>query len=390
MIRPVRTAVPNRVLTRSLRLVLAIAVLFMGSAALRESAPGAIPERLSDKEFWELSTELSEPAGFFRSDNLVGNEVTLQHPVPELIKRTPRDGVYLGVGPDQNFVYIAAIRPRIAFIVDIRRLNVLQHLFYKSLFELSEDRAAFLSRLFARPRPEGLTDESSPVDLVVAFRDVEPDSALFSRSLEEMRTHLTRTHGFPLTDDDLAGIEYVYTAFFADGPDLTYSFGTGRGRFGGSRFMPSFGHLIAESDAFGVHRGYLATEESYRYVKSLQERNLIVPVTGDFAGPKALRAVGDWVRQRGATVTAFYTSNVEQYLFQSDMNWRNFFENVSSLPVDSASTFIRAIFNSGYQFSGQTPGPRSITLLCPIERHVREFKESRMETYYDVMGCPAS
>jgi hypothetical protein len=378
----------RRISTRALRGALAVTVLWIGSAALRDNANEAIPDRLSDEAFWSLSNELSEPAGFFRSDNLVGNEVTLQHPVPELIKRTPRNGVYLGVGPDQNFVYIAAIRPKIAFIVDIRRLNVLQHLFYKSLFELSPERADFLSMLFARPRPPGLDAESTPADLIAAYRTAVPDSALFARSLLRIRNHLTKTHKFELTDDDFAGIEYVYTAFFADGPDLTYNFGSGRGRYGGGRYMPSYGHLIAESDASGVPRGYLATEETYRFLRGLQERNLIVPVTGDFAGPRALRAVGDWVRKRGATITAFYTSNVEQYLFQSEMNWRNFFENVGSFPVDSSSTFIRAIFNSGYQFSGPSPGPRSITLLCPIDRHVREFRESRLQSYYDVMGCP--
>ena len=378
----------RRLSTRALRGALAVTVLWIGSAALRDNANEAIPDRLSDEAFWSLSNELSEPAGFFRSDNLVGNEVTLQHPVPELMKRTPRNGVYLGVGPDQNFVYIAAIRPKIAFVVDIRRLNVLQHLFYKSLFELSPERADFLSMLFARPRPPGLGAETTPADLIAAYRVALPDSALFARSLLQIRNHLTKTHKFELTDDDFAGIEYVYTAFFADGPDLTYNFGSGRGRYGGGRYMPSYGHLIAESDASGVPRGYLATEETYRFLRGMQERNLIVPVTGDFAGPKALRAVGDWVRKRGATITAFYTSNVEQYLFQSEMNWRNFFENVGSFPVDSSSTFIRAIFNSGYQFSGPSPGPRSITLLCPIDRHVREFRESRLQSYYDVMGCP--
>ena len=379
---------PRRISSRALRGALAVAVLWIGSAALRDNANEAIPDRLSDEAFWSLSNELSEPAGFFRSDNLVGNEVTLQHPVPELMKRTPRNGVYLGVGPDQNFVYIAAIRPKIAFIVDIRRLNVLQHLFYKSLFELSPERADFLSMLFARPRPPGLGPETSPADLIAAYRVALPDSALFARSLLQIRNHLTKTRRFELTDDDFAGIEYVYTAFFADGPDLTYNFGSGRGRYGGGRYMPSYGHLIAESDASGIPRGYLATEETYRFLREMQARNLIVPVTGDFAGPKALRAVGDWVRKRGATITAFYTSNVEQYLFQSEMNWRNFFENVGSFPVDSSSTFIRAIFNSGYQFSGPSPGPRSITLLCPIDRHVREFRESRLQSYYDVMGCP--
>ena len=36
-------------------------------------------------------------------------------------------GVYLGVGPEQNLTYIAAICPAMAFIVDIRRQAAMQH-----------------------------------------------------------------------------------------------------------------------------------------------------------------------------------------------------------------------------------------------------------------------
>lgn len=377
-------------ITRLVGLALALAVLFVASTSLgsaREREP--IPERLSDSAFWALSNELSEPAGYFRSDNLVGNEVTMQHPIPDLVASTPRGGVYVGVGPDQNFTYIAALRPRIAFIIDIRRLNVMQHLFYKSLFELSPTRADFLSRIFARPRPPGLDTASSAEDLVTAYAALQPDSLLYQRYVGEMRDHLTRTRGLPLTDEELAGIEYVYTAFFAAGPDLTYNFGTGRGGWGGRRYMPSYGSLMMETDANGVPRGYLATEDNFRFLKDLESRNLVVPVTGDFAGPKALRAVGAWVRDHGATITAMYTSNVEQYLFQSDRNWRSFFENVGTFPLTPQSTFIRAIFNMGYQFSSSTPGPRSVTLLCPIDRHVRAFREGSLQTYYDVTTCPA-
>ena len=66
-------------------------------------------------------------------------------------------GVYLGVAPDQNFTYIVATAPRLAFIVDIRRGNLLQHLMYKAIFELSVDRAEFVSRLFSKRRPPGAT-----------------------------------------------------------------------------------------------------------------------------------------------------------------------------------------------------------------------------------------
>ena len=58
-----------------------------------------------------------------------------------------------------------------------------------------------------------------------------------------------------------------------------------------------------------------------------------MPVVGNFAGPKALRAVGRYIRERGATVAAFYVSNVEQYLFQDNL-FDDFARNVATLPVD--------------------------------------------------------
>jgi hypothetical protein len=366
----------------------------LGLAARRGDARSTdsavpIPERLSDSAFWALSTSLSEPAGYFRSDNLVGNEVTMQHPIPDLIKNTPRGGVYVGVGPDQNFTYIAALKPRIAFVVDIRRLNVMQHLYYKALFELSDTRTDFLSHLFARARPAGLDTSTSIEAMITAFGAATPDSLLYQQTLRGVRDHLRVTHRFPLTDEEFAGVEYVATAFYSAGPELTYNFGSGRGGrgFGGGRYMPSYGQLMAETDAQGVPRSYLATEANYRVVQGMQRRNLIVPVTGDFAGPKALRSVANWLRDHDATVTAFYTSNVEQYLFQSEQNWRAFFSNVATFPVTAQSTFIRAIFNMGGY--GPQPGPRSLTLLCPIERHIAAYHAGTLQTYYDVMGCPA-
>src|ERR1043165_1084435 len=62
-----------------------------------------LPERLSDTEFWRLSTEFSEAGGSFRSDNFVSNESAFQHVIPQLKKQIKPGGVYLGVGPDQNF-----------------------------------------------------------------------------------------------------------------------------------------------------------------------------------------------------------------------------------------------------------------------------------------------
>src|SRR5438132_6263889 len=103
--------------------------------AVRVVTPSELPARINDQTFWHLVVDLSEAGGFFRSDNLVSNETTFQHVIPELRKRTRAGGVYLGVGPDQNFTYITAMRPKMAFIIDVRRQNMILHLMYKAIIE---------------------------------------------------------------------------------------------------------------------------------------------------------------------------------------------------------------------------------------------------------------
>jgi hypothetical protein len=359
---------------------------FAVALSTRATAQQAIPARLSDEAFWRMVVDFSEPGGSFRSDNFVSNEIAFQYVIPELKRITNPGGIYVGVGPDQNFTYIVAMQPKISFVIDIRRQNMLQHLLYKALLEQSADRAEFLSRLFSRPRPSGL-DASSTVDaLFQAFNAAAPDSALYQKNFAAVKDRLVRQHHFTLSQDDLRAIEYVYSAFFSGGPDLTYSFGTGRGQYGG-RWMPTYGELMVESDGQGERRSYLANEENYRKLAEMERNNLIVPLVGDFGGDKAIRAVGSYLREHGTTVTAFYTSNVEQYLFQSGDAWRKFFTNVGTMPLDSSSLFIRAVFNNvsfRYQPS-MTPGPRSVTMLCSIQDLLKAVNDGAVQSYFDVI-----
>ena len=76
-------------------------------------------------------------------------------------------------------------------------------------------------------------------------------------------------------------------------------------------------------------------------MKELRGRNLVVPIVGNFAGPKAIRAVGAYLQQRESTVSVFYLSNVEQYL-RLQRSWNTFCANVAALPLDDMSTFVRA------------------------------------------------
>jgi hypothetical protein len=351
----------------------------------------ALPARLTDQEFWSLSVSMSEPNGFFRSENLVSNEHTFQYVVPALQQSVKPGGIYLGVAPDQNFTYMLATKPAMAFIVDIRRGNLLEHLMYKAIIELSADRADFLSRLFAKKRPANIGPKASVADLFRAFDQISTSEGLYRQNVNDIEAQLTKRHGFTLTADDLQQLEGIYFSFFWDGPNIRYSSfpaGVGSrgfvgrsGGFGGN--FPSYEELMLQTDMEGVNRSYLATEENFHWLKAFEEKNLIVPVVGDFAGPKALRSVGRYIRDHGAVVSAYYVSNVEQYLFQDGL-FDEFARNVATLPVDDKSAFIRSVSTRfGYRGGGIGPDGRA-SALDPIKIFVREFLAGKINTYFDV------
>src|SRR2546422_4494125 len=179
------------------RLMGAWLVAVLAHAALL-AAGDTLPSKLSDEEFWRIVSTFSERPGTFNSDNLLSNETALQSVIPALKHDLNPGGVYLGVGPEQNFTYIRALQPRMAFIFDIRRGNVALHLIYKALFEMSADRAEFLSRLFSRARPASLTADSSIAEIFEAFKQVESSEALYIQNVRAVVNHLTRQHGFVL------------------------------------------------------------------------------------------------------------------------------------------------------------------------------------------------
>jgi hypothetical protein len=111
---------------------------------------------------------------------------------------------------------------------------------------------------------------------------------------------------------------------------------------------------MTASDGAGKNRSYLASEDTFRFLKDLETRNMIMPVVGNFGGPKALRAVGAYLRQKETVVSVFYASNVEQYL-REDGIWDNFCASAATLPIDAASIFIRSERGG---FRGQ-PGQRA-------------------------------
>jgi hypothetical protein len=340
----------------------------------------ALPDRLSDGEFWTLVSRMSEPDGFFRlTDNFTSNEPEVGRVFTMLREKSVAGGVYLGVGPEQNLTYIAAIHPAMAFIVDIRRQAVMQHLLFKAIFELATDRADFITLLFSKPRPADLAGGTPIQDIWNRYAAVATDRDLASKNAVRIMNQLTEIHRFIFTAAESAQLESVRAAFVLYGPDISTRGWGGAGRASGSGGGGTFADLTGwASDDRGEPQSFLSTEPNFQAVKALQEKNLVVPVSGDFAGPKALRAIGDYLQTRGAVVSAFYLSNVEQYLFQ-DGKAKAFYDNVAALPVNDRSVFIRPYSLRRERGAGEP--------LCPIAGFLREVGGGRIGNNGDALAC---
>lgn len=360
----------------------ALVILFL---VLAGTARAETPPQLTDEQFWKLATESSEQDGYFRSDNLLSNETTFQYVIPEVVRTAKQGRVYFGVGPEQNFTYMAALKPSMAFIIDIRHGNFDVQLMYKALFELSSDRADFVSRLFSRKRPEGLTPTSTVTEIFTAVLRSEGTRELYEENLKAIEDHLMKKHGFPLTDGDREGIEWAFGNYYRFGPSINYGSSlsaanapaivgaTSGGGRGGNNGV-TYATLMMADDGRGQNRSYLATEENFRFLKDLETRNLVVPVVGDFGGTKAIRAVGQYLKPLDTAVSAFYVSNVEQFLGQ-DGTWLNFCRSVKSLPIDDTSVFIRSgrggpytVNSTGGNVQNSSAARMLPELMCEPER----------------------
>ena len=300
---------------------------------------------------------------------------------------------------------------------------MIEHLLYKAVFEMSPNRAEFMSRLFSRRAPAELIADSSVDELFSAFAALPMDPEYHQNNLQSVKDLLWKQHKFGLTVEDEASLEHVYDAIVKAGTTLGYSvsdpnlagrvittriFDATTGisdvtvdlanqyrilRIPGSpndpevlvsppRYtistFPTYADLMTTMDGSGVRRSYLASEVNYKIVREMQQKNLIVPLVGDFAGPKAIRAVGKYLSDHDATVSLFYLSNVEQYLTPTE-KLKRFYENVATLPLNSSSSFIRSA-----QATGLQPGIVQ-SYSSPVRDVLDAVIEDRAQTFNDIL-----
>ena len=346
-------------------------------APLRAQAPRA----LTDSAFAALVARLSEPGGFFDTDNLISNEDSYLHPLGTIRRLGVSGGAYVGVGPDQNFSYIAAVRPHIAFILDIRRDNLLEHVLFKSLFSLARNRTEYLSLLFGKTAPPDTAGWGSRgIDEILRYIDGVPkDSGAAARIRSRVLDRAAHS-GVALSAADLHTIGLFHLAFVLQGPSLRFtSFGRAP-----QPYYPDLRRLLGETDRSGRQASYVASEADFLFVKSLEDRNLVVPVVGDFAGGKALPALGEWLRSAHETVSVFYTSNVEQYLFR-DGGFAKFAAAVVQLPRDAHSIMIRSYFGSAGAHPQAVAGYHAVQLVQRMDRFAAVQAAGGFRGYFDLV-----
>ncbi len=332
-------------------------------------APEPVPE------LKELVESLSEPGGYFDTDNLISNETAYTQVVHAL---EPVGGVYIGVGPEQNFHYIGRIRPTWAFILDVRRDNMLHHLLLNAVLVQSEAPYRYLCLLFSR-RCEGPVDTADWDGLVAGFERASSDGELFAENLVAIFEHIEGRLHFDLESEERDAIEFVYRSYFEEQLGLRFS-SYGRPPM---PYHPSYRGLLMAEGPDGQPSHFLSRKHDYEHVRTMALEGRLVPIVGNFAGEHALRAVGRFVRERGETISVFYLSNVEFYLMRNGV-YSDFVSNVKTLPISESSQLIRAYFSYGYPHPEALPGHRSTLVRQKAERFLELYDRGAYRSYWDV------
>jgi hypothetical protein len=338
---------------------LCVLLFFLGSLFAQPIPPA---------EFARLVGALSEPEGYFDTDNLISNESTFLT-VSDRLRALPPGGAYLGVGPDQNYSYLAQLRPRLAFMVDIRRGNLLEHLLFRSLFLQSRNRLEYLCLLLGKTAPADLSAwDQRPIAELVRYLDRAPRRSTAIPFLDPPIT---------LSAKDRQIIQGFHDRFLADGLDLRFNSHGREPR----PYYPFLRNLVLGTDKAGQPSSYLAKEEDFRFVRQMHEDNRLIPVVANLAGTKSIRAIAAYLREQKLSVSAIYTSNVEQYLFRGG-EFNQFARNLDALPRSSDSVIIR---------SGMGPYARgnaySDQLLQPLEAFVTAWQSGRLRSYSEIIAA---
>lgn len=338
-------------------------------------APPTLAELLfpaRDVTFGAILRTLSERESGPAADNLVSNEDSYPRVAAEVARACPPGHVYLGVGPDQNFTLLAHAKPRLAFVMDYRRRNLLLHLVHKALFMLSLDRVAYLTRLTART-PGRLADNLSADDLVAAFSAAKFDRQRLEATQAEVAAVLQPLG--VLTESEWAQVATIQAKLAGPGMNA---------RFLALPMYPTFGHLIRTQDRHGTPAHLLASETHYQAVRTLQQGDRLIPLVGDFSRPPSLPRLGVWLRDHSLQLSLLYMSDVEFFLLRSG-HFASYVEGLAALPWVDGAQVVRTSTRE-IAHPDRVPGDSSTTVIQPIATFLRRACSGEIKSVEDLFA----
>ncbi len=313
-----------------------------------------------DETMAQVVAHLAEPESGPPADNLLSNEDSVFRISDQVRAQAPGGGVYLGVGPDQNFSLIAPSQPKLAFVIDFRRRNTLLHLVHKALLSLADSRVNYLTRLLAR-LPGRLPADPTAADLITAFATGPLDRNRLAAQTQAVAATL-RPLGI-VQEDEWPAIATIQARLA--GPGLS-------GRFLALPMYPTFGQQIAARDRRGQPSHFLALEATYQAVRTMQQGDRIIPVVGNFAGSGTLPKLADWLGHRSLAVAVFYLSDVEFFLVRSGQ-YPRFAAHLARLPWADRAILIRTSTRE-IPHPDRLPGDSSTTIIRPIAPFLEQLR----------------
>lgn len=309
--------------------------------------------------------------------NLVSNELGFQNVIPYFQQNIEVHGIYIGVGPDQNFTYISSTRPAFAFIIDIRKENQLLHYLFKACFELASSSQEYLSLLFSKPLVNRL---SSLRDIVYNFSKIEGDRNIFDKNWI-LLSQIIQKYREGVSKIEMEKIHSIYNNYFEYHLML-------RTRDDAESWQgwpyPTYKDYLLTTDPFGHCWNFLNDESSFLWLKNMQIKNRIVPIIGDLTGKKALKAIADFAVQRGKKISTVYVSNSEKYIFNNHL-FNQYMINITHLPIAERSLLIRAVANRPEQLHPEFREGQIVSSVAQrIKSFIQLYKNSQYNTYWDV------
>ena len=323
-----------------------------------------------DQALGKVIFACSEATNARPADNFVSNEDSIPRILGQLARRAEKGGVYLGVGPDQNFSMIAHAEPSLAFLVDFRRRNLLLHLLQRALFALSSNRITYLRRLTSRSPPE-IAHDPHFEHLVEAFQAAPYLKSSQPSLIKEVATVLKSLEIIQANEwQDLATMQTRLA-----GPGLN-------ARFLALRMYPTLASLILAKDREGEPRHFLASESLYKRIRELQVNDRVLPVVGDFAGSHTFLALGEWLRARRFEASVIYVSDVEFFLIRQG-RFAAYLANLERIPWSKSALLIRTSTRE-IDHPSRVPGDSSTTVIEPVSSFLRRANRGQIFTVVDL------